>query len=124
MNKIKEGAINKSDIVTGTTEANRTNIVNFLRAAGEYGVPAKYLFEVEDLLSLSRISRVTRCLYVLAVLASKDFAYHGPKMSSLKPRERKPSVPEGDRAKLANVNISNIFWNLMEDAERRKNSHE
>ena len=46
MNKIKEGAINKSDIVTGTTEANRTNIVNFLRAAGEYGVPAKYLFEV------------------------------------------------------------------------------
>ena len=97
------------------------------------------LSQVEDLLSLSRISRVTRCLYVLAVLASKDFAYHGPKMSSLKPRERKPSVPggvegrrriivliylEGDRAKLANVNISNIFWNLMEDAERRKNSHE
>ena len=46
MNKIKEGAINKSDIVTGTTEANRTNIVNFLKAAGDYGVPAKYLFEV------------------------------------------------------------------------------
>ena len=46
MNKIKEGAINKSDIVTGTAEANRTNIVNFLRAAGDYGVPAKYLFEV------------------------------------------------------------------------------
>ena len=33
-------------------------------------------------------------------------------------------LSEGDRAKLANVNISNIFWNLMEDAERRKTSHE
>ena len=46
INKIKEGAINKADIVTGTTEANRANIVHFLRAAGDYGVPAKYLFEV------------------------------------------------------------------------------
>ena len=27
---------------------------------------------------------------------------------------------ESDRANLANVNISNIFWNLMENAERRK----
>ena len=60
-------------------------------------------------------------------------------MTSFTPRERKQSVPgenydfadesillllEGDRAKLAHVNISNIFWNLMEDAERRKTSHE
>ena len=36
---------------------------------------------------------------------------------------RKNSVPESDRARLANVNISNIFWNLMEDKERRSSSH-
>ena len=29
-------------------------------------------------------------------------------------------LAESDRANLANVNISNIFWNLMENAERRK----
>lgn len=33
-------------------------------------------------------------------------------------------IVESDRANLANVNISNIFWNLMENAERRKASHE
>ena len=47
MNKIKPSAICKQEIVTGTTEANRINIVNFLKAAELYGVPAKFLFEVQ-----------------------------------------------------------------------------
>jgi len=73
------------------------------------------------LLSLKCISRVTRCLYILALLAAKDFAYYGPKLvCKTNVKEKKTSVPESDRANLANVNISNIFWNLMENAERRK----
>ena len=85
---------------------------------------------------------MTRCLYILAILASKDYAYYGPKLSSsIAVKEKKTSVPgikeillvwsivynifeECDRANLANVNISNIFWNLMENAERRKSVHE
>ena len=81
--------------------------------------------KVEDLLSLKCISKVTRCLYVLAMLVSKDYAFYGPKLSNtLAVREKKTSVPECDRANLANVNISNIFWNLMENAERRKSVHQ
>ena len=96
---------------------------------------------MDDLLSLKCISRVTRCLYILALLAAKDFAYYGPKLvCKTNVKEKKTSVPgkmrssisvlfknhysanftESDRANLANVNISNIFWNLMENAERRK----
>ena len=51
MNKIQEGIISKSQILTGTIEANRTNITHFLKAAGDYGVPAKYLFEVSKYLN-------------------------------------------------------------------------
>jgi len=124
INRIKEDSIKSHNIMAGTTEARKNNIQLFLHAVLAYGVPSKYLFEVDDLLCLKRISRVTRCLYVLAVLASKDFAYHGAKLATVDtPRERKISMPECDRANMANVNISNIFWNLMEDAERRSSSH-
>merc|ERR1712130_26711 len=125
INKIKENSISKQEIITGNIEAHRKNIQQFLKAAGRYGVPEKYLFEVDDLLSLKCISRVTRCLYILAFLTSKDFAYHGPRMAKTTVvKEKKLSVPECDRANLANVNISNIFWNLMESAERRRTSYE
>ena len=56
MNKIKPSAISKQEIVTGTTEANRINIINFLKAAELYGVPAKYLFEVKICLKFSKLS--------------------------------------------------------------------
>ena len=55
MNKIKPSAISKQEIVTGTTEANRINITNFLKAAEIYGVPAKFLFEVQICLKSSEI---------------------------------------------------------------------
>ena len=53
INKIKPSAICKQEIVTGTTEANRTNILNFLKAAELYGVPARFLFEVQICLKYS-----------------------------------------------------------------------
>lgn len=52
------------------------------------------LLQVDDLLGLKCISRVTRCLYILALIASKDFAYHGPRLTSLTTvKEKKLSVP-------------------------------
>ena len=50
--------------------------------------------KVEDLLSLRCISKVTRCLYILAMLVSKDYAYYGPKLSTAASvKEKKNSVP-------------------------------
>ena len=46
------------------------------------------------MLSLKCISRVTRCLYILALLAAKDFAYYGPKLvCKTNVKEKKTSVP-------------------------------
>ena len=57
-------------------------------------VTAFTYFQVDDLLSLKCISRVTRCLYILALLAAKDFAYYGPKLvCKTNVKEKKTSVP-------------------------------
>merc|ERR1712106_801707 len=100
-------------------EARKNNINLFLEAGSAYGLPSKYMFEVDDLLCLKRISRVTRCLYVLAVLASKDFAYHGPKLATVgQHKERKISMPECDRANMANVNsptYSGTSWKMQKE---------
>ena len=47
MNKIKAESINKQDIITGNIEAHKNNIQHFIEAAGKYGVPDKYLFQVK-----------------------------------------------------------------------------
>ena len=67
-------------------------------------------FQVDDLLCLKRISRVTRCLYVLAVLASKDFAYHGPKLATVdQAKERKISMPGTQSIKIGVIGVHHTF---------------
>ena len=57
INKIKENSISKHEIITGNIDAHRKNIQHFLKAAGGYGIPDKYLFEVETKLSLNHVKK-------------------------------------------------------------------
>ena len=62
MNAIKVGSIS-GDISPGTNIKQKgQNIKKFLSACSSYGVTKEELFEVDDLLLLQNIPKVTRCL--------------------------------------------------------------
>lgn len=74
MNSIKPGSI-KGDIIAGTDKKQkRNNIERFLTACKAYGVPKETLFEVEDLLFLLNLPKVTRCLFALGKIVSYRLA--------------------------------------------------
>ncbi|GBO16052.1 hypothetical protein AVEN_139486-1 [Araneus ventricosus] len=67
MNYIKPNSI-PGEIKNGNLKQKRENIVKFLKAMENYGVPKEYLFQPDDLLLLRNIPNVTRCLFKLGRL--------------------------------------------------------
>ncbi len=68
MNAIKPGSI-KGDIVAGNDfKQKRKNIENFLKCCKSYGVKQELLFDVDDLLLMINMPKVTRCLFALGKL--------------------------------------------------------
>lgn len=68
MNAIKPGSIT-GEIKSGTDfKTKRHNIEKFLKACQSYGVEKQLLFEVDDLLLMQNIPKVTRCLFALGKL--------------------------------------------------------
>ncbi|CAG2172002.1 unnamed protein product [Oppiella nova] len=112
MNAIKSGAI-KGEITSGTNmKQKRENINNFLKACSAYGVAKECLFEVEDLLLLQNIPKVTRCIFALGKLAAEN--YDGPELGDepyepLDPKSlRRGGMPYGDDIYVAHVNTGDI----------------
>lgn len=72
MNFIKPGTI-PGEISAGTDlKRKKNNIKTFLKACQDYGVPEKVLFEPDDLLFMSHMPKVTRCLFAFGKLVSED----------------------------------------------------
>lgn len=68
MNAIKPDSIG-GQITPGTNiKQKRENIQKFLSACSSYGVQKDDLFEVEDLLLLQNIPKVTKCIFALGKL--------------------------------------------------------
>ncbi|RWS14807.1 Muscle-specific protein 20-like protein [Dinothrombium tinctorium] len=111
MNAVKEGSI-KGEITAGENlKQKRENVERFLTAVREYGVEKQHLFEVEDLLLMQNIPRVTNCLFELGKLAAKDPNFKGPHLGekpyeAIDPRtKRRAGMPEGDDIHVAHVDI-------------------
>jgi len=114
MNIIKPGSI-PGPITSGDNfKHKRENIKKFLKACKEYGVAQEKLFEVDELVFLENIPRITRCLFELGKLADNDSNFNGPKLGEM-PRDqidfrskRRNGIPEGDDLYVAHVNINKL----------------
>lgn len=65
MNYIKPNSIPGDIKSGGDLKQKRQNIVKFLKALQDYGMPKDLLFEPDDLLLLRNLPKVTRCMFAL-----------------------------------------------------------
>lgn len=114
MNILKPGSV--SEPITSGENFNhkRNNVKKFLKACKEYGVAQEKLFEVDELILLENIPRITRCLFELGRLADNDPNFKGTKLGEM-PRDpidfrakRRNGMPEGDDLHVAHVNINRL----------------
>ena len=71
MNYIKPNSVPGEIKSGGNIKQKRQNIEKFLKALKDYGVPKELLFEVDDLLLLRNLPKVTRCMFALGKLVSE-----------------------------------------------------
>jgi len=110
---------------TGNLSTKKKNIHLFLKCAGNYGVPDKYLFKPDDLVVQAHFYKVTRAVFAFAEMTNTDPGYCGPEFDfdkiikdlMNKGMRRKSSVQDTTLQSLHNIN--SIFANLMQDVERR-----
>ncbi|KAH9395334.1 hypothetical protein TYRP_020899 [Tyrophagus putrescentiae] len=107
--------------------AKRENIQHFLDSCKAYGMAETELFEVEDLLSMQDIPKVTRCLYALGKHAAEKFGkpelgtpydeWLTSQLSGLTESPvRRNGMPTGDDLHVSHVNTN---W-LKDRLERSK----
>lgn len=118
MNFVKPGSI-PGEIKPGTNLKNkRENIRKFLNAIKNYGVDEKLLFNVDDLLLLRNLPKVTRCLFALGKKAEMDNNFKGPYLgdepyeAANKSGRRRGGLPVGDDIYIAHVKLDNVIKQL------------
>ncbi|KFM58727.1 Muscle-specific protein 20, partial [Stegodyphus mimosarum] len=118
MNYIKAGSIPGEIKTGGNLKHKRENIVKFLKAVKDYGIPKELLFEPEDLLLLRNLPKVTRCLFELGKLSEKDSSFKGPYLgpepyeAANKSGRRRGGLPVGDDIYIAHVKLDNVIKQL------------
>lgn len=112
MNVIKKGSIDNIIFPAEKFDEKRKNIESFLTAVKEYGLDEKDTFNVDDLLLLQNIPKVTSCLFSLGSLVKKDknfkLNYYLGEIpyEPIDPRtKRRAGMPEGDDIHVAHVDI-------------------
>lgn len=78
INAIKAGSVSGEVTPGENMKEKRRNIERFLQAVTNYGLSGEKLFDVDDLLLLQNIPRVTACLFELGGLVKQDTDYSGP----------------------------------------------
>lgn len=73
MNYIKPNSIPGEIKSGGNIKQKRQNIEKFIKALKDYGVQKEVLFEVDDLLLLRNLPKVTRCMFAFGKLVSIIF---------------------------------------------------
>ncbi|XP_054166640.1 muscle-specific protein 20-like, partial [Oppia nitens] len=112
MNAVNKGSIPEPIVAGDNNKQKRLNIENFLKSCTTYGVSSDMLFNVDDLLLLQNIPKVTRCIFALGKLASEKF--DGPELGDepyepLDPKSlRRAGMPFGDDIYVAHVNTKDI----------------
>ena len=125
MNAIKAASVAKIVFPAEKFEEKRQNIQSFLSAAKSYGVDADKLFQVDDLLLLQNIPRVTACIFELGSLVKKDSNFKGGyylgeiPYEPIDPRtKRRAGMPEGDDIHVAHVDITMLKKMMQLDEYR------
>lgn len=120
MNHLRPGSVTLEEVNSGTdARQKRRNIELFLRAAKNYGVPERLLFEPDDLLFMRHLPKVTRCIFALGKLVDDDSSYTGPKLGE-EPYEpvnaaagrRRGGMPLGDDIYVAHVSVREVIQRL------------
>lgn len=120
MNHLRPGSVPIEEVTAGTdARQKRRNIELFLRAAKSYGVPDRMLFAPDELLFLTHVPKVTRCIFALGKLVDADTGYDGPKLGE-EPYEpvnaaagrRRGGMPLGDDIYVAHVNVRDVIKRL------------
>lgn len=104
MNAIKPGSIKDDNVLKPGTNFKefRKSISKFLEAAAKYGVATDQLFQVNDLLLLQNLPKVTATIFELGRIAKEsDNDFNGPYLGEI-PYEcidpktkRRAGMPEG-----------------------------
>jgi len=125
MNSVCPGSV-QGELKYCNNKERTKNIGLFLKAAEKYGVDKKLLFEIDDLLLLRHIPKVTRCIFTLGKLAAEDDSYRGPLLGE-EPYEgvgskgrHRGCLPLGDDIYVAHISVDKITETLLKPEVKEK----